>query len=94
LGSLEKTQLKALMGVYVDHLLEKGGLTERSDLAMGTLAGYISAATTCLRFTLIGLSHSFLSEGSMAKTAFVRALLEQRRTWKQPRDQKEPLSSQ
>jgi hypothetical protein len=81
------------MGVYVDHLLEKGGLTERSDLAMGTLAGYISAATTCLRFTY-GLSHSFLSEGSMAKTAFVRALLEQRRTWKQPRDQKEPLSSE
>jgi hypothetical protein len=79
LGSLEKAQIEALIGAFVDHLLERGGITERSDLAMGTLAGYISAATTCLRFTY-GLSHPFLLEGSLAKTAFVRALLEQRRT--------------
>lgn len=81
------------MGAYVTSLLENGGITASNNLAMGTLVGYIAAATQCLRFHF-GLLHDFLANGSLAKTEFISALLHQRHMWKKPKDQKEPMSSE
>lgn len=82
-----------MIGAYVDHLLQDGGITKKDDLALGTVVGYISSATEYLRH-YYNLSHGCLSDGSLAQSKYVAALLDQRRTWKKPKDQKEPLSSE
>jgi hypothetical protein len=81
-----------MMGAYVTFLLEKGGLSSCTNLAMGTLVGYINSATECLRHHF-RLFHDCLSNGSLARSEYIAALLHQRRTWKKPKDQKEPMSS-
>jgi hypothetical protein len=73
--------------------MRTGGISGRGALSVATVAGYLQAASLSLRVTF-GLSHSLLSDGSLARLDYVGALLAQRRVWQQPRDKKEPFSSE
>jgi hypothetical protein len=93
LQALDSPQLEALIGAYVDHLHESGGIQHMPELAVGTIVGYLSAAAYTLRHHF-GLRQLCLMSGSLTKTGYVAELLAQQRAWKKPKDQKEPLSSE
>jgi hypothetical protein len=93
LASLSSAQLEVLIGAFTEHTLHTGGISGRGNLSVATVAGYLQAVSLSLRVTF-GLSHPCLLDGSLARLDYVGALLAQRRTWQQPRDKKEPFSSE